>query len=591
MRYIRTSSVVLAVFFLLFTSAYSVVAKNKKNVAIPSVQTLLVRPQAEQLEIDALYMDALKQSLIGNEEAALDLYFKLIDKDPNHSVAYYEIARLQIQKKKYKEAIVFAEKALRLLPDNPYYQLLLAEIYKFNGMYTKAIELYENLSKRYPSNLEYTYEWANAYVYQGDIKNAIHVYDLLEKRVGVNDETGMLKYKMYKGINDTKSAIAEIEALSKQYPREIKYLEILAEIYMSQKEYKQALTYYQKILQINPNDPYINISLSDYYRKINEYAQAFSYLAKGIENPNLDFQTKWNVLSVYAQYIDLSKDLKVKAEELFKLMIKAHPKEVTAHHLYGRFLLRQERYKEASDVFSYSLSLDSSMYPVWETLLITEHILGDTAQLEAISKRAVQLFPEQAVLYFYPAFVNYQRAQYDSVIPLAEKVLSLNQGSSQSLETEALLLLADSYYQIKNYDRSFQYFNILIRLDSTNKYVINNYAYYLSLQKKDLDKAQHLIQKLCEKEPENATFLDTYAWVLFQNDKYQEAAKILKKLIEKSTELDATILEHYGDILFKIGNKDEALYYWQKAKTKNSKPSSILEEKIKTKTWIETPLN
>lgn len=591
MQRILNIIILLSLFCFLPFNAHSQATKKKKITPMVSPpKEVVLRPQAEQLAIDALYLDALKQSTIGNTEAALDLYFKLIEMDPNHAVAYYEIARLQVAKNKYRNAIVFAEKAVQILPENQYYKVLLADIYQLNGLYDKASEIYADLAKQYPSNMEYTYEWANSYIYQGNIKKAITVYDLLEKRVGINDETSMLKYNMYKSTGDLKSAIGEIEKLSNQYPREIKYLEILAEDAMNRKDYKKALVYYQKILQVNPEDPYVNISLSDYYRKIEDYPQAFAYLAKGIENPNLDFQTKWNVLSVYAQYLNLSKDLKQQAEELFKLMLKAHPKEVTAHHLYGRFLLRQDRYKEAADVFSYSLSLDSSIYPVWETLLLAYHVLGDTSQLLDVSRRAAQLFPEQALLYFYPALIYYQQEQYDSVISLAEKTLKLNQKANLAIETETLSLLADAYYQTRNYEKSFQTFGRLLLLDSENKYVINNYAYYLSLQKTDLDEAEKMIRELCKKEPDNPTFLDTFAWVLFQKGEYKEAETLLKRAMQNGGWSDAAVLEHYGDVLFKIGRLDAALEYWQKAKAQQEDVEPILEQKIETKTWMENPL-
>lgn len=70
--------------------------------------------------------------------------------------------------------------------------------------------------------------------------------------------------------------------------------------------------------------------------------------------------------------------------------------------------------------------------------------------------------------------------------------------------------------------------------------VLNNYAYYLSLKKKDLQRAEEMSRKSNEIEPDNATYLDTYAWVLYQLKRYDEAKQYMDRAVELMTkeELD-----------------------------------------------------
>ena len=51
----------------------------------------------------------------------------------------------------------------------------------------------------------------------------------------------------------------------------------------------------------------------------------------------------------------------------------------------------------------------------------------------------------------------------------------------------------------------------------------HNYAYFLSVDRKHLDKAEEMSYRTVKAEPENATYLDTYAWILFEKGKYTEA--------------------------------------------------------------------
>ena len=104
-----------------------------------------------------------------------------------------------------------------------------------------------------------------------------------------------------------------------------------------------------------------------------------------------------------------------------------------------------------------------------------------------------------------------------------------------------------------------------IKLDSTNVTAMNNLAYYLSLRKKDLEKAATYSKLSNELEPASATFQDTYAWVLFQQEKYSEALVWIERSIKNSAQASATLLDHYGDILFHVGREKDAVKQWEKA--------------------------
>ena len=66
------------------------------------------------------------------------------------------------------------------------------------------------------------------------------------------------------------------------------------------------------------------------------------------------------------------------------------------------------------------------------------------------------------------------------------------------------------------YDSSLVY-------NPSNIGALNNYAYYLSVERRDLDKAEEMSYKTVKAEPNNSTYLDTYAWILFEKGNYAEA--------------------------------------------------------------------
>jgi len=94
----------------------------------------------------------------------------------------------------------------------------------------------------------------------------------------------------------------------------------------------------------------------------------------------------------------------------------------------------------------------------------------------------------------------------------------------------------------------------------------DNNAYYLSLRKVNLSKAEEMSKKSNELEPNNSSYQDTYGWVLYQIGDYEEAKTWIAKAIDNHGKENGTLLEHYGDIVFKLGDTTTALEYWKRAK-------------------------
>jgi predicted Zn-dependent protease len=111
-----------------------------------------------------------------------------------------------------------------------------------------------------------------------------------------------------------------------------------------------------------------------------------------------------------------------------------------------------------------------------------------------------------------------------------------------------------------------------------NDVVLNNYSYYLSLRKADLEKAEKMSAQLIKNHPENAAYLDTHAWVLYSREKYREARKVMERALATGN-VSATHFEHYGDILFQLGNIDDAVTQWRKAKSMDNS-NEMIDKKI-----------
>ena len=134
------------------------------------------------------------------------------------------------------------------------------------------------------------------------------------------------------------------------------------------------------------------------------------------------------------------------------------------------------------------------------------------------------------------------------------------------LKPDILSLLAECFYKVNDSENSFKYFEKYIKIIPDDMGMLNNYAYYLSQNDRDLDKAEQMSRQTIDAQPDNSTFLDTYAWILYKMERYAEAEKYMKRAIEKDSTPSATLYRHYADIVDKLNMPDEAKKYREKAK-------------------------
>ena len=135
-------------------------------------------------------------------------------------------------------------------------------------------------------------------------------------------------------------------------------------------------------------------------------------------------------------------------------------------------------------------------------------------------------------------------------------------------------------------EQAYKAYDEALKYNEQNIAVLNNYSYFLSLEKKDLKKAERMSAQCIRLEPDNATYLDTYAWIFFVQGNYTLAKIYIESALSKDTTNSSELVDHYGDILFQNGEVEKAVEQWKKAK-EMGKESKVLDRKIAQRKYIE----
>ncbi|MCK9423316.1 MAG: tetratricopeptide repeat protein [Bacteroidales bacterium] len=534
---------------------------------------------------NGILINAKKEALIGNVTGALEIFRRYIDRYPSDPVGYFEAGRLEATQKNYSEAIALTKHAVALDPGNIWFTLFLAELYQMAGNITDAVSIYEKIVAENPGNLDYFYQLAALYLQVEKYNDAIRIYNKIEENAGVSEDISLQKEKIYLHQNDLKDAENELKKLITAFPGESRYYSILAEFYMSNSMPDKALEIYKQISVIDPDNAYIHMSMADYYRKTGNKLKAFEELKLGFANPNLDVDAKINIMLSFYTVNQIYNDLRGEAFTLAEILINTHPKDPRVYSIYGDLLTQDQKFPEARETFLKALTLDSSRYAIWEQILRLDIQLGFYEHLLTYSQRANELFPEQPLPFLF-AGIGYMQLKQN-----AEALVPLLAGAKLVVDNNDLLAQfymyqGDALHALNRETESFTAYERSLQAKEDNAYVLNNYAYYLSLEGKELDKAEKMAKKAVTLEPENASFQDTYGWVLYKQGKFDNAREWVSKALQNKEETSAEVLEHYGDILYQLGDKALALDYWMQAK-KKGKGSEWLDKKIAEKKLVE----
>jgi len=541
--------------------------------------------EKKQMEFDYLFSEALKQKMFGNAQNAIQILSSCLEIDPNSSVAMYELASIHAANNDFTSATLLLEKAISINSKNIWYKQLLSQIYQQSKKFEEAARLYTELLKDDPDNQQYLYTKAIMLANAKKYSEAIETYRLLEQETGINEQISVEVQQLYIANGQVDKAFDEIEKLIKDNPKEPKYYGLLADLYQSQGDSVNALKNYNKILEMDPESGFVHFSLANFYLENNQIEKSFEETKKGFSSKNVDLQTKMQLYLMLVSNREESKLTDEKEVELIAILIENHPGEFLVYTIQADNFLRNNKLTEGRDALLKALDLESNDYMIWERLLFIDNDLQDWKGLYEHSTKAVELFPNQPNVYLLKSVACIQLEKYDETIAVIDEGMDFVV-DNPPLKGQLLMLKGEALYKQNKIDEAFKLFDKSVELSPDNYVGLNNYAYYLSLVGRDLDKAERMSARVIEHFPDNSTYLDTYAWVLFKKGNYTLAKFYMETAIKNGGEDNAVMLEHYGDILFMLNKLEEANQYWEKAKSSGG-TSEVLKRKIREQKYIE----
>lgn len=539
----------------------------------------------DRVKAEYIFLEAEKQRNMGRDDAFHHLLQYAHSLDPENSAIAYYLGYSRLMKSNLSVSDSLFSSSLRMMrkhvdahPEDKYEAMLYANGNMIANQVQEGLRVLKIQAERNPHNVEVQLSIADAYARLEDYRNAIAAYDSVQQWQGQSVQLSARKVRAYQALNDTVGAIGEMRSLLATAPRNVDYNLAMGNMMLMFGERDSALTYYDKAQQYEPENGATYLAKAQFYNAIGDSVIYDQQTYQALVSKDLDVASKVEVLADYARHLLVAKDSSARTENLFKVLIEQHPNEPQIRMLFSDYLAAKDDMKGAAEQMDYAVNLDPTDAQAWNRLLVLNIISENYEAAIAAGDRAIELNPNNIELYGYIAPAYYNIKQYDKAIEVYKKALAAVDSTDTEHRSMFLGGMGDAKFSMGDTIGAFALYDQAIEIDPNNVSILNNYAYFLTLCNRDLDKAERMSAKTVQAEPQNATFLDTYAWVFYKRKEYTMAQLYIEMAIKNERRPSSDIYDHYGDILLAVGNKQEALKQWKKALELDAGNKELLEK-------------
>ena len=528
-----------------------------------------------------MIMSAVSKFDNGDFDGAIRMLKVVVEQDPESDAACYYLALSYFAKQDADLAEAYLRKAHELDPENFWYRHRLAVLYTATKRPELAIGIYEGLLKDFPKKSDLYFEVVDLYSAREEFEKALKTLDEIETVFGKTESTAVYRFNLLRRMDRADEAFKSLEEYNKDYSSPY-VLTALADWQISMYNDSTALRYYDEALDIAPDYAPALLGKAETLRMTRKYGEYFSVLEKFVADPYTPVQGKSDYLTAVIQRTDpkFMRSFMPQMDVIMEKTLQVHPSDSTMMGLAAIWYYSTERMDDAqrwfttnSETYPESISARASLVE----FLMYAHKWED---LSAEGRKAFEDFPQESAFLEMASVGDFNLERYDDVMDICDRVLQVApRDSSKTLR--AWSTKADIYMKLGDSSKAYKAYDKALKINPDYVYALNNYAYYLSLEGKNLKKAYQMSKRTVEAEPDNATYLDTFGWILFLQGKALEAKPFFKKAMLYGGKESAVIMDHYAEVLYALKEYDLAFVYWNMAKNKNTDGEiPDLDEKI-----------
>lgn len=530
------------------------------------------------------FLSALRQREKGNADSSMMLIDSCLRINPRSAVAHYMRADYFADKDSVDLAFSHLETAARLAPDNDTYQERLAQMSLGMGYFDKAIDTYERLYQAHRDRDDVVAILVRLYGRQKKYDKMLDAIRRLEEMDGQSDQLSLMRMNAYEMKGDAKGAYNTLKALADSHPNDPNFKLMLGNWLMQHKRMQEAYDIYSGVLKSEPDNAMAQSCLYDYYNGSGQDALAKDMMNRLLFGKETPQETRVQFLRNAIQQNESTGGDSTNVVELFRKVQAVVPRDTTVAQLKAAYYTLRKFPKDSIDnALAQLIQLQPDNADARVQLIQDKWASQDWKEIAALSAPGMLYNPDFLPFYFFTGLSRYYLKDDKGALDALRKGTAfINDQSNTAIVAEIYSIMGEIYSANDLKKEAYAAYDSCLQYDPGNIGTLNNYAYYLSVDGVDLDRAEKMSAKAIAAEPKNATYLDTYAWILYRLGRYADAKIYIDqtlKFVSDSTSSN-TLYEHAADIYAALGDYGSAASFCEKA-VKQGGDAKALEKKIR----------
>jgi tetratricopeptide (TPR) repeat protein len=544
---------VLIPFFILLLPALNVYA-----------QTAEITPE-ERAQAVEYFIQGITDFENEDYERALDnltaAHLKLSD-DPGINYALSDVYMVMGD---YSNAAYYGQLAANADPENKWYHLQLANIYRQSGRVDATIQSLDNALKYHPRDVDILYLKAAIYTEFGELLKSNDVYDRILKIRGSDFEIHLRKFQNYNALQKRDLALGELEKMRELNPRNLSTLHSISQYYLELGDEQSARNTLLDALERNPRNPQTLILLAEIYINNREWENLGNTFVSMLEDPLINPSQKMEIIRfIYLQQQQNPAEpiLEEQTEAVITAFSRNEPEYGPAQLIAAEFFLQKNNLDMALETLERATETNPGEADAWTQRLQVLFSMQRYDEVIELSAKANENAPHNAFIKFFTGTAYMLNDQPETAVEWLKE--ASNAPGRRNFRSIIYGTLGDALQDIDRWDEAVEAYEMALRLDANNHNAMNNYAYFLSLRRERLDYAQELAEKAISLEPGNAAYLDTVGWIFYKQGNYEKAQQYIKQSIDTG-DASAEVYEHLGDVYQALSDLESAREWWKKA--------------------------
>ena len=505
---------------------------------------------------------------------------EIVAEDAGNDAAWYYLALTSLGKGDIEVGEEYFRKAIDADGSNVWYRYRLARLYAMTERPELAITLYEGLLEDFPKKSELYIDLVDLYTTQREYEKALDTMGTIEKIFGLNESIVTFRYNILRALNREEEAYQSLRDFSEEFTSP-HILTTLGDHEMEAYNDSTALAYYSEALAIAPDYAPALLGKAEVQRITRRYDEYFGTVTELMDVDGVPVIGKTDYLMAVIQRSDpkFLRSFVPQLDSVMNKLVEKHPSDSTALQTAGAYFYSTSRNDKAKELFKANMTIWPESFPAAATYVEFLMYAGDWKELSEEGRKAFEKFPKETSFLEMASMGDFYLGNYQKVLDICEQVIEVAPNDS-SATLRAWSTIGDMYQDMGEYKKAYKAYDKALKINPDYVYVLNNYAYHLSMQGKKIKKAYAMSKKTIDAEPDNSTYLDTYAWILYLMGRPEEAKPFFKHAMLYGGKDSAVVLDHYAEVLFALKEYDMAFVYWNLAKQKNVDEIPDLDKKI-----------